>query len=271
MGHRGTAGSDQVHVGGVDEVGVGEHGPPPQQTERVVREHIGTPVPIETVVVRPVRLRTVGLHQTRRCGDELPHPRQQLVAATRDEPGSSGRQYQLVLVPGMGPHVFDELGSGRDRRGRRLVAVVIGTGLLQIHSHLAHHRPLAVLEADVHKQPGRSLVHCAEIDGCSGPIVQRPVDQRSIDPLGERGIGKTCLQRERIAIEPDLERHVECLTQLRPLWRMVVQVDEPGEKHNAPTGSKQVAARLEGPPHECRTGHRPAPQPSRSARPDHRR
>ena len=99
-----------------------------------------------------------------------------------------------------------------------------------IHGHPADQRALRALQTDVSQTLRGGQMDGAVIHGGGGAVGQQAVDQRAIGRRGELHVGVARLERERVLLQPELERLIQGPPQLRPLRRVDVQIHESGQQ-----------------------------------------
>ena len=212
-----------------DVVGVGKDRPRGDEAEALEGDGVGDPEAVERVAVRPVRLRAVRLDRHAGRRGELAEPGQQGVGARRREARRHDRAHEVAAAVD-GADGLDRAGRRVDTGRRRRVPVPLGRARRMVHRDAPDERPLPLGDALRGERHRRRLVVGGEVGGGRRAVPQQAAHEIGPHRGGEHGVGVAGLERERVLEQPALERQVEARAELRPLRRVHVQVDEPGQQ-----------------------------------------
>ena len=170
----------------------------------------------------------MGLYVTVEVGSQPTQHVQHVVGAGGDEARRDGCLHERTFGTGKAAHVLDERQRIVESGPGRCVPIEFGALVRVVHGHLANNRALTPGQRDVGEQLGGFQVNAAEVGCGSRAVGQQIVDQGLVTGTGEVEISVASFQRKRVLLQPLVQREVQCLAELRPLWRMHVQVDESG-------------------------------------------
>ena len=191
--------------------------------------------------MRPVGLRTVGLHEHAGGGRELAEAPQQLVRAGRGEPRGDDRLHEPP------PRVDGRISS----IDRALAATPSAAEWSRYHSGVPSGWSIATRPTNARwpaSTATRANAECGfdvdggEVDRGRGAVAEQRGHHVRPHRARERLVRVAGLERERVLEQPPLERQVQPRAQLRPLRGMDVQVDQPRDQHAARWGRDRAAA-----------------------------
>ena len=176
--------------------------------------------------MRPVALRTVRLHVAARLAREPAQSRQQFIRAGGNEARGDHRQDQAALVARHRANIADEctsLGLGDERGGVPIEGRTL-RGI--IHRHAADERALQPCKADIGERLRSRQMNGSKVHRRGRAVRQQSVDQGFVRAARIREVLIACLEGKRISLQPFLEWQVERQSELRPLGRMHMKIDE---------------------------------------------
>ena len=230
MRHTGSGRRNQRHVIIINEGAMRQHRPPCQQAEITQCSGIALAHPVMHMMMFPVTFRTVGLHMRPRFHRQRAQPAQRRSGTAENETRGDGRQHPPVITGKTG-HGFDKAGGIGNGNRRRGIAVIVRAAFGKVHRHPADKRALAHLDADFGKPQAGFIMDGGKIHrGCCA-IGQQPAHQRAIDAVSKIEIRIPGFQWKGMGLQPDFQRHIQCLTQLRELRRMDMQIDKARQQH----------------------------------------
>ncbi len=225
--------ADRRHVAIGDEVRMRQHRAPAEEAEAAERRRIGLAIALERMPMRPVALRAMRLHMRAGLLRQRAEPGQRRIGATGDEARRDHRQHAAIGIVRMAADIVDEGARIGQRRFRTRVAIIVRTARPIVHHHLADQRALTVGEREVGEKLGGVEIDRGEVERRRRAIGEQVAYQRVVARPGESGIGIARFEREGVFAQPDFERLVQRLAQLRILRRMHMQIDKAGQQHGA--------------------------------------